>query len=110
MTEPRDRGGAADAAPPSADFDNPKLPDALDREVDAIGKAWAEHAIAAFRNEGRSITGGWPGTMSEARARVSGCARSSARRVEPNREALARRAYLVAKSTWLTRTAPDGDE
>ncbi|MCC6666371.1 MAG: hypothetical protein IT375_21640 [Polyangiaceae bacterium] len=110
MTEPRDRGGAASAAPPPADPDGPRLRDAIDREVDAIGRAWADSAIAAFRSEGRSITGGWPGTMSEARARVSGCGRGASRRAEPDREALARRAYVVAKATWLRRTAPDGDD
>lgn len=115
MSDVRDRGGAAGAAPPGAAESSSKATasrqrDALDREVEAIGQAWAEARIDALKREGRPIAGGWPGTMSEARARVSGCARTATRGVEPDRETMARRAYVVARARWLSRTAPDGDE
>lgn len=113
MSDDRERGGAADAVPPPAGETNTKatasrLREAFEREVDAIGQAWAEARIDALRKEGRSIAGGWPGTMSEARARVSASAR--ARASDSDREAMARRAYVVAKARWLSRTLPDGDD
>ena len=37
----------------------------------AAGESWALAAAAAFREDGRSLCGGWPGTMSEARVRVA---------------------------------------
>ncbi|MBK7583510.1 MAG: hypothetical protein IPI67_25375 [Myxococcales bacterium] len=115
MSELRDRGGAASVAPPPAGngssmASRTRLRAALDREVEAIGQAWAQAKMEALRNEGRPIAGGWPGTMSEARARVSVCARSASRSAEADLETLARRAYVVAKATWLSRTAPDADE
>jgi len=36
----------------------------------SLGKLWAEGWFEELRSQGRPITGGWPGTMSEARGRV----------------------------------------
>ena len=36
----------------------------------AIGEGWARTFRDELRSEGRSATGGWPGTLPEARARV----------------------------------------
>jgi len=108
MTRDREGDGAAPSAPPPAAVAVPRQREALAREVDAIGKAWAESYIDALLRDGRPITGGWPGTMSEARARVSGCARRSSS-AELDHHALARRAYVAARARWLSRSASDPD-
>jgi hypothetical protein len=35
-----------------------------------VGSAWARVWCEALRREGRSVDGGWPGTLSESRSRV----------------------------------------
>ncbi len=35
-----------------------------------VGRMWAEGWFAELRRQGRPVTGGWPGTMSEARGRI----------------------------------------
>lgn len=84
-----------------------RAPTALERAVDAAGQAWALDWSTALSGEGRPVSGGWPGTLSEARGRVAVCV---ARRVGPARrvsaeelESLARRAYAAARKTWLAR-------
>jgi hypothetical protein len=84
-----------------------RAPTALERAVDAAGQAWALDWSNALSGEGRPVSGGWPGTLSEARGRVAACV---ARRVGPARrlgpeelESLARRAYAAARKTWLAR-------
>ena len=37
----------------------------------AVGALWAETWRNTMRQEGRAIAGGWPGTLPEARARVT---------------------------------------
>jgi hypothetical protein len=80
---------------------------ALERAVDAAGEAWAVDWSNSLHGEGRSVSGGWPGTLSEARGRVAACvARRTgvARRVSPEElELLARRAYAAARKAWLAR-------
>lgn len=41
-----------------------------EEEVVEAGVAWATGVRTLLRSEGRPATGGWPGTMSEARARI----------------------------------------
>jgi len=84
-----------------------RAPTALERAVDAAGQAWALDWSNTLSGEGRSVSGGWPGTLSEARGRVALCV---ARRVGPARrvsaeelESLARRAYAAARKAWLAR-------
>jgi hypothetical protein len=36
----------------------------------AVGGSWAKAWFSSLGADGRSVTGGWPGTMAEARARV----------------------------------------
>jgi hypothetical protein len=80
---------------------------ALERVVDAAGEAWALDWSNTLHGEGRSVSGGWPGTLSEARGRVAVClARrpNGTRRVSADElESLARRAYAAAKKAWLAR-------
>ncbi|HET9956198.1 MAG TPA: hypothetical protein VFQ61_16940 [Polyangiaceae bacterium] len=89
-------------------------PNALERAVESVGEAWAQDFAQSLKKEGRAVAGGWPGTLSEARARVVACA---AGRLGPNYsivpeqlEALTRRAYEVAKKAWLASSEPDRDE
>ena len=80
---------------------------ALERAVDAAGEAWAVDWSNSLHGEGRSVSGGWPGTLSEARGRVAVCVAKRtgvARRVSPEElEQLARRAYAAARKAWLAR-------
>ncbi|MFO0565304.1 MAG: hypothetical protein U0263_06555 [Polyangiaceae bacterium] len=108
----RNGGGAADAVPSpprdAAQREAPRLRESLEREVEAIGLEWAEARIHAFVTEGRPIAGGWPGTLSEARTRVD--ASAGARGGDSDREAMARRTYMVAKARWLSRAAHEPDD
>lgn len=36
----------------------------------SVGASWAQEWFADLEREGRTVSGGWPGTMSEARSRV----------------------------------------
>jgi len=80
----------------------------LDTTSRALGASWAQTVLAATRDEGRAIVGGWPGTLPEARALVG---------LEFNRKLGARAldmlgpselsaavaiAYERAKRDWLT--------
>jgi hypothetical protein len=80
---------------------------ALERAVDAVGKAWAVDWSNTLHGEGRSVSGGWPGTLSEARSRVALCLAQRfgrAQRVNSDElEVLARRAYASARKAWLAR-------
>lgn len=88
--------------------------DSLRRTIDAMGEAWAAERASATRDEGRLVAGGWPGTLSEARYRVVACAveqLGSSSRITPEElDLLARRAYDVARTTWLARTEADGED
>ena len=80
---------------------------ALERAVDAAGEAWAVDWANTLHGEGRPVSGGWPGTLSEARGRVAACIAKRvgpARRIGPEElELLARRAYAAARKAWLAR-------
>ncbi len=42
----------------------------LDEASKNLGRTWAEWWFEDLRRQGRPVTGGWPGTISEARARA----------------------------------------
>jgi len=96
-------------AAPLAGKTKPMIPtrqnSALERAVDAAGEAWALDWSNTLHGEGRSVSGGWPGTLSEARSRVAACVAKRfgvARRVSAEElEMLARRAYAAARKAWL---------
>ncbi len=79
-----------------------------------VGDAWAKHTLDELRREGRSPVGGWPGTISEARARLSSFRGPEARALGPlghdEREYVARGLYARARTTWLAHAQPDPDE
>lgn len=83
----------------------------LERAAVAVGRAWAASWTERLHDEGRETTGGWPGTMSEARARFSAWVRSElGERRAPSKDeidALARMTYGSAREAWLERAGRD---
>lgn len=80
--------------------------------VEAAGEAWACDWANTLQAEGRTIAGGWPGTMTEARLRTAACAAKHLGKpvVAPAMlDGLARRAYACAKRAWMARTGPEED-
>jgi hypothetical protein len=87
---------------------NPSLK--LDTRAD--GEQWAAEVRGQIVADNRRVSGGWPGTLSEARARV---ARLTARLNQLNvaadeREQAARAIYESARSWWLLRQEKGRDE
>jgi hypothetical protein len=77
----------------------------------SAGEAWASAFADDLRSRRRAVAGGWPGTMTEARARVLATvtARGVAVSVEQLRE-LARTAYDAARAAWLAVSERDVDD
>lgn len=65
------------------------------------GRAWADTVRTMLQSEGRAASGGWPGTISEARARVEGVMGAGDRPTPDERDRLARVLYHAARSFWL---------
>lgn len=89
------------------------------------GRGWAISVVDQFVAEARNATGGWPGTVSEARARVHGVMRAweIARSMEPwadltgakrvsaaELDDLAQALYRSARVAWLARCARDVED
>lgn len=82
------------------------------------GQQWALSQRNAFVDDDRMPSGGWPGTMTEARARVAlalqlGRAGYGRDRLDPAQgEAVARLVYSSARDTWMSIREPEnmGDE
>jgi len=87
----------------------------LDTSARALGAAWALRAREQLCAEGRRAVGGWPGTMSEARARTRRAlaseplARKLGKLGNPEIERTARATYAHARQVWL-ETADGEDE
>lgn len=79
-----------------------------------IGERWAEAWREDMRKEGRPVSGGWPGTLPEARARVTAYFGSElARRrlsvlTQDEIGWTARQTYDYAKRDWLGSAIPEG--
>jgi hypothetical protein len=71
----------------------------------AAGASWAKRLRDALLHEGRLATGGWPGTMSEARGFAASFLTTERRSIPPlTREELtwlARATYAQARQDWL---------
>lgn len=80
----------------------------LQRAIEAEADAWVDSMARAMNEEGRPVAGGWPGTISEARFRVTRCAagRPEFRVTQHELEHLTRHAYVFAKKAWLLRAGP----
>lgn len=75
----------------------------------ALGEAWARDVAAALRAQFRSLAGGWPGTLREARSRVI-AGLPPARRLEVDGavlDAFARAVNEVARRCWDAIAEPD---
>lgn len=80
----------------------------LEQRAKIEGERWAGEVRAQILQQRRSASGGWPGTMSEARARVTEQMIAFAGS-EPSgaRERAARALYHSARAWWLQRQDPD---
>ena len=80
----------------------------LEVAATTAAKQWADRCMIALRAEGRALTGGWPGTLSEARgwARVE----LDVHGMQPTHEELewlAHTTYARARDAWLARAGND---
>jgi hypothetical protein len=81
----------------------------LERRAVAEGQAWAQQMRAALRSQLRRAAGGWPGTITEARARLTEFVlprltrEAAAALTSTDREQAARTLYASARSTWLAQ-------
>ena len=77
------------------------------------GQLWARRIRQEFHEQGRRAAGGWPGTVSEARARVAEfvipwVARKGMVAVTSAEcEQAARTLYASARNTWLAQRDPE---
>ena len=71
-------------------------------DTGAEGERWAAEVRSRTIEENRRATGGWPGTMTEARARVAGLAGRLAPG-EFDREEAAHAIYAGARRWWTNR-------
>jgi hypothetical protein len=87
----------------------------LDRSAFALGEAWARRSRELLSAEGRRAVGGWPGTMSEARARARDHLVSESMRRQlgavgdPEVERTARATYARARQVWLAGAEREDD-
>ena len=86
-------------------------PAALELRLVTDGESWAREIAAELRRGGRPVAGGWPGTRSEARARVwphVGTMTEDERTASFER--LAQLLYASARRTWLSLAHDVADE
>jgi hypothetical protein len=92
----------------AADRDRPGAREsgALVRIAETSGNDWAAERVAALHGQGRELEGGFPGTVSEARERLSRVVAGTrdARLPHAVIEALVRITYQAAKRFWLQRS------
>ena len=111
----RTLAAAPDAAPASAGDSVATARRAhIQEAAAALGKIWADHFRRDLHREGRAASGGWPGTLREARARVglsmtvdSGGRRGVLNITEAEREVAARTAYSSARDEWRKHAEPE---
>ena len=81
----------------------------LEQRAVTGGQVWARKTRQDFHDEGRRAAGGWPGTMSEARARVAEfvlpwmARKGMVAATSAEYEQAARVLYASARSTWLAQ-------
>ena len=89
------------------------LAPALHRAARDAGAGWAKWWCERLRREGRTVAGGFPGTLPEARSRVlqqlaAESAAAAADAMSPAElDVLARAAYVEAKNVWRASAVPD---
>jgi len=83
----------------------------LERCARGDGLLWAKETLATIQAQMRAAKGGWPGTLSEARARIAGYVLPALARqglagaTESEREQGARSLYHSARAQWIARQA-----
>lgn len=96
------------ASEPPGDDARQKL---LGRAALAEALAWSVWWRAELRRQGRPIAGGWPGTLSEARARVARRVHVElGRQLAPTAQEIeraARTAYSAARDDWNDAREPE---
>jgi hypothetical protein len=85
----------------------PATPD-LRSVATAVGHAWATEVMRGLHAEDRDVIGAWPGTISEAKARIR--AKVPTRLETDELDELARLANLVARRGWQELTQPDTEQ
>lgn len=81
---------------------------ALAQLADDEGLRWAKARIGELEADGRLPEGGWPGTLTEARAHVAYRGRLLEMTAAES-TAAARRVYEVARRAWTAATKPARD-
>lgn len=81
-----------------------------EQRVAEAGRAWAESVRKGLRGEGRRASGGWPGTLSEARTRTAYALGGVAGVSEDERSRLAHVLYNAARESWLDQREPPASE
>lgn len=80
----------------------------LEQGAIATGERWADRCREALRQQGRRASGGWPGTVTEARALVSAhFAAELGPLTYDELQSAAKLSYTRAKRQWLAREAAD---
>lgn len=98
------------APPPSVVIDA----GALDRAALDVGSRWAEALCERLRGEGRTVDGGWPGTVPEARVLVTSyvetavVSRGGGKLSADEIASLTNTAYQEAKRAWRNAQSPRG--
>ena len=84
-------------------------------QAERVGQSWANQLRAAIQLENRRACGGWPGTLSEARAHVAISllpwleSHGQAAVTSEQCEGAARLVYASARSAWMeNRDAEEG--
>jgi alkylhydroperoxidase family enzyme len=89
----------------------PELSQELEALARRVGSAWVEEWRRELAVDGRPMSGGWPGTLSEARERAATRMRDELRSDDPaTLEAVARKANEIARSLWLSQSERDEDD
>ncbi|MFT3772950.1 MAG: hypothetical protein QM820_46790 [Minicystis sp.] len=86
----------------------------IEESATALGRTWAKGCRDDLHREGRLASGGWPGTLKEARARIGRDliveARGRRKKLvitEAEREIAVRAAYSSARDEWRRHMDPE---
>ena len=85
-----------------------QMSDRQEREERAgrAGRAWAAAVRLRLHQDGRRASGGWPGTITEARAQVESAIGRGTVVTQEERSHLVRILYDSAKDCWLVNREP----
>ncbi|WP_394848113.1 hypothetical protein LZC95_11690 [Pendulispora brunnea] len=87
----------------------------IEESAAAVGKQWVRTWRESLRADGRRVVGGWPGTLTEARARARAYVTAELRRhslealSQAEFEQVARATYACARDEWSSQAEPDPD-